>query len=239
MHITELTLSTQNVQEQQQFYTTTLGLPLIQAQTSTFSVQAGTTRLIFRQTTEKTLYHFAFTIPSNKAAAAKTWLATRTPLLKRERQDVFFSKNWNTDSLYFCDAAGHILECIAHHDLQNERTGDFGADDFLHISEIGMAFENVARQVDVWKAVFGLEVYRNAREEAFAAVGDIHGLFITAQTGRNWFPTKTRAAIVSPIEVTIEGASVQSQTFAPYPYAVQVREHTVPNQVTMESREFW
>jgi len=222
MRITELSLDTQNFQEQHHFYTNILGLPLREKTPETFTVQVGTTRLTFRETTKETGYHFAFTIPSNKLAKAKEWLATRIPLVTQNDQDEFFFENWNSDSLYFRDAANHILEFIAHYDLQNEKPGAFGAADLLHISEIGMAFEDVSEQVETLGAAFHIEPYRNSRGEVFAAVGDIFGLFITVKIGRNWFPTST-AATVSPIEITIEGVEGHSQQLKPSPYQVSVR----------------
>ncbi len=81
MRITELSLDTQDFQEQYHFYTNILGLPLSEKTPETFTVQAGTTCLTFRETTKETGYHFAFTIPSNKLARAKEWVATRVPLL--------------------------------------------------------------------------------------------------------------------------------------------------------------
>lgn len=225
MHITELSLYTQNFQEQYHFYTNILGLPLRKKTPETFTVQAGTTCLTFRATTKETGYHFAFTIPSNKLAKAKEWLVTRVPLLTQNDQEEFFSENWNSGSLYFRDAANHILELIAHYDLPHEKPGAFGTADLLHICEIGMAFEEVPERVKTLSAEFHIEPYRNSIGEAFAAVGDISGLFINVKIGRNWFPTSTRA-IVSPVEVTIEGVEGHSQQLVPYPYYISVRSDT-------------
>lgn len=222
MHIVDLKLSTYHIEAEQQFYTTTLGLPLIQATPDAFSVQVGATRLTFQQAVEPTLYHVAFCIPANKAANARVWLAARVPLLKLDGQDEFTSERWNATSFYFRDAADHILELIAHYDLSNERPGTFGSADLLHISEIGMVFENVAEQVEAWKTTLGLNVYRNSFEENFAAVGDTCGLFITVQRGRNWFPTST-SAVISPVDVVVEGVTGKAQRFEPYPYHVEVR----------------
>jgi catechol-2,3-dioxygenase len=222
MRITELTLDTRHFQEQYHFYTNILGLPLKEKTPETFTIQVGTTSLTFRETTRETGYHFAFTIPSNKFAEAKEWLAARTVLLSRNDHDEFFFEGWNSDSLYFRDAANHILEFIIHYDLQNEQNGAFGTADLLHISEIGMVFEDVPEQVETLRAAFHIEPYRNSIEEAFAAVGDTSGLFIMVKTGRNWFPTGT-AAIVSPVEVTIEGIEGHSQQLKPFPYQISVR----------------
>jgi len=139
----------------------------------------------------------AFAIPTNQTKQAKTWLLARVPLIRQGDQDEFTSESWHATSFYFRDPAGHILELIAHHDLPDTRPGPFGGDELLYISEIGMAFANVTRQVESWKTAFGLEPYRNALSEVFAAIGDIHGLFITVQSGRNWFSTSTDAATIS------------------------------------------
>lgn len=222
MRIIELSLDTQNFQEQHHFYTNILGLPLSEKTPETFTVQAGTTRLTFREATKETGYHSAFTIPSNKLAKAKEWLAARIPLLTRNDQDEFFSEDWNSGSLYFRDAANHILELIAHYDLQNEKPGAFGAADLLHISEIGMAFDEVPEQVKTLSTAFHIEPYRNSMDEVFAAVGDISGLFIMVKIGRHWFPTSTPAT-VSPVEVTIEGVEGHLQQLVLSPYHVSVR----------------
>jgi len=223
MQITELILATQQLQAQQQFYTTTLGLPLNAATSTMFSIQAGTTRLTFQQTTEETLYHIAFAIPAHKSALAKAWLLARVPLLELDGENEFVLESWHSTSFYFRDPAGHILELIAHHDQPNSSSaGPFDSNDLLHLSEIGMAFENVATQVTDWQTNFGLEVYRDSLSEQFSAVGDIDGLFITVQHGRNWFPTSTIAAVIAPVDVTVQGIAGTSRNLAPYPYHIHV-----------------
>ena len=222
MRMTELSLYTQNFQEQYYFYTTILGLPLREKTLETFTVQAGATRLTFQQSVKETLYHFAFTIPSNKLASAKEWLVERAPLLTQNGEDEFSFEAWNADSIYFRDTANHILEFIAHHDPQNGRPGAFETADILHISEIGLVFEQVPAQAKTLIEQFGLEPFRGEIEERFAALGDVSGRFICVATGRNWFPTSS-AAIVSPLEVTIEGSQGQEQQLIPYPYHVFVR----------------
>jgi catechol-2,3-dioxygenase len=72
MRITDLHLSTQNLHAQRLFYTGTLGLPLVTETVASFTIQAGATRLLFQSTEQEgLLYHFAFSIPSNKLAHAK------------------------------------------------------------------------------------------------------------------------------------------------------------------------
>src|SRR5579859_6591509 len=119
MRIKELHLFTQNLQAQRIFYTRTLGLPLVTETVASFAIQAGATRLLFQRTEKEGLrYQFAFSIPSNKLAHAKEWLLARTPsvpLLSLDGRDEFQLDNWNASNLYFYDAAGNILEFIAHH----------------------------------------------------------------------------------------------------------------------------
>jgi catechol-2,3-dioxygenase len=92
----------------------------------------------------------------------------------------------------------------------------------LHISEVGLAVDNVLAQVAEFKARFGIEPYRGESSDTFTAVGDISGLFIVVKIGRFWFPTETDAAPVAPVEVTVEGAEEQQYHVSPYPYEIDV-----------------
>jgi len=55
------------------------------------------------------LYHVAFTIPRNKLAAAKGWLAARTPVMTKDGRDEFGSESWDAQQVYFRDSAGNPL----------------------------------------------------------------------------------------------------------------------------------
>lgn len=226
MRITELHLYTQNLNAQRIFYTRTLGLPLITETVTSFTIQAGATRLLFQRTEQEgILYHFAFSIPSNKLAQAKEWLLARTPsvpLLSLDGQDEFHGESWNVSNLYFYDVAGNILEFIAHHDVPDSTPAGFDEHSILHISEIGLAVDNVLAQVAEFKDRFGIEPYKGEASDTFTAVGDIYGLFIVVKIGRCWFPTETDAAPVAPVEVTVEGAEEQHYLVSPYPYEIEV-----------------
>ncbi len=226
MRITELHLSTQDLHAQRLFYTRTLGWPLVTETVASFTIQAGATRLLFQRTEQEgVLYHFAFSIPSNKLAYAKEWLLARTPpvpLLSLDGQDEFHGESWNVSNLYFYDAAGNILEFIAHHDVPDSTPDGFDEHAVLYISEIGLAVNNVLAQVAEFKDRFGIEPYRGESSDTFTAVGDIYGLLIVVKIGRFWFPTDTDAAPVAPVEVTIEGAEEQHYHVSPYPYEIDV-----------------
>ena len=183
----ELRLSTRNLTRQRDFYGGTLGLGLLEQTPESFTVKAGFTALHFSVAAELRPYHFAFNIPENKLAEAKTWLLERLELLEEAGQDQFFSESWNAEQVYFLDADGNILEFIARHELSNANDDSFGSQHILNVSEIGYVVPDVAEAV---KSLNSLELtpYREAGEK-FAAVGDAHGLLIVAETNRPWFPT--------------------------------------------------
>src|SRR5215472_13495617 len=90
MFMTAIDLQTADLSTVRTFYTQTLGLPLWQTTADTFTVQAGTTSLTFRSSSQQPLlYHFAFTVPFNKWKQAKGWLIARTRLLEVEGEDEF------------------------------------------------------------------------------------------------------------------------------------------------------
>jgi catechol 2,3-dioxygenase-like lactoylglutathione lyase family enzyme len=156
MFMTSIELDTPVLSQASAFYTQTLGLPLRQATADSFTVQAGTTSLTFRASHyQPLLYHFAFTIPVNKWAQAKPWLKARAPLLEGEGQDEFESARVRTRSYYFPDPAGNILELIAREDLPAKAGPDFGLEDVLHISEIGLVVDNVPSVVTQLKTSLG------------------------------------------------------------------------------------
>lgn len=225
MRITELHLYTQNLHAQRIFYTRTLGLPLVTETVASFTIQAGATRLLFQRTEQEgVLYHFAFSIPSTKLAHAKAWLLARTPsvvpLLSLDGQDEFHNESFSR--FYFYDAVGNILEFIAHHDVPDSTPDGFDEHSVLHVSEIGLAVDNVLAQVAEFKDRLGLEPFRGESDDTFTAVGNTYGRFIVVKIGRFWFPTETDAAPVAPVEVTIEGAEEQQYSVSPYPYEIDV-----------------
>jgi catechol-2,3-dioxygenase len=100
MHLTELHVHTPHLAAERVFYTTTLGLPLVEETRDAFLVQAGQTRLAFHATGQREAkYHFAFTIPGEAWVQARAWLPGKVALLTREEQDVFFLDSWNAHSI--------------------------------------------------------------------------------------------------------------------------------------------
>ena len=64
-------------------------------------------------------------------------------LVDETGKDEFESKSWNSDSVYFKDAAGNVLEFIARHNLKNAVEEEFDSSQILNVSEIGLPSEDV------------------------------------------------------------------------------------------------
>ncbi|QBD76581.1 hypothetical protein EPA93_11435 [Ktedonosporobacter rubrisoli] len=222
MRIAEISLCAPDLVTQQEFYTGILGLPLVQATDTSFTVQAGETRLNFQPIKRgRALYHFAFAIPCNKFAQAEEWLKKRVPILGRGGKETFFWPEWNAASMYFYDANGNVVELITHYDLAVQASGEFGPQDLLYVSEISLVVDDVPMRIGRLKAKLGLETYRCC-EDTCALLGDIHGLFTVVQAGYLWFPTRNKEALVTPVCVKLDGRQEQHLRFSPFPYTIDV-----------------
>ena len=200
MYITRLELQTADLKEQALFYGETLGLDTRIIAGEWVVVRAGVTELVFTQAGENQHgpYHFAFNIPENQFERAKQWLALRAELLANEDGNTTInSKTWNSQSLYFKDIAGNILELIARHDLKNANE-QF---EILSVSEIGLATDDVPALVKTLKEKTGLLPYKDESNETFTAVGNADGLFIVVKQGRIWYPNTGVPAQLLPVRV--------------------------------------
>ncbi len=222
MRIKELSLQTNKLVAQKDFYTTVLGLPLLEESATAFTVQAGETRLSFQQASQDVLYHVAFTIPRNTFSEAKQWLRRRVSLLDWHGEDEIFFSELNARSCYFYDAHGNILEFIVHYNLDQEHAGAFDAAHILHVSEIGLPVDDVPALAATLRAEFSIEPYGGSVSEEFAFLGDIYGQFVVVKIGRPWLPTDDVLAIVSPVQVTITGQQSQKVQLTPFPYTIAI-----------------
>jgi catechol 2,3-dioxygenase-like lactoylglutathione lyase family enzyme len=204
MNITRLELLTLNLQAQRDFYANILELP-VKLTSSNLEVKARTTKLIFAQASTyfDGAYHFAFNIPENQFHAAKKWISERIPLLRDETgKDEFNSESWNSDSVYFKDPAGNVLEFIARHNLKNAVDRDFDSRQILNVSEIGLPSENVIDLASEICKSLNLSVFKQQPNETFTPVGDDEGLFILPIKDRIWIPNSGVPAKLLPVKVT-------------------------------------
>ena len=192
------------------FYRDTLGL-IVSARAGRFEAYVGYTRLAFHQAeadenqAKYRAYHFAINIPENQFAEGKAWLAQRVPLIQdRDNTSTFDFLSWNAHACYCYDPAGNILELIARHSLDCAAAQPFSARSLLGVSEIGLITDDVRGSANQLCQKFGLGVYDGAGSEAFAAVGDEHGLFIVVKRGREWFPDTGKLAASSRFTLAFE-----------------------------------
>lgn len=203
MNIQKLQLWTADLQAQQDFYANILELPT-ERTSAGLLVHAGSTELLFTQAPSgfDGAYHFAFNIPQNQYQAARKWLTARIPLLKdKTGKEDFHSDSWNSDSIYFPDAAGNVLEYIARHSLNNPVDGDFDSSNILNVSEIGLPSENVIALAKELCSKLGISVYKQQPNETFTPVGDENGLFILPVRDRIWMPDSGVPAKLLPVRV--------------------------------------
>lgn len=203
MNITYLELQTRDLHAQRDFYAETLELP-VKLSPRRLEVQAGKTTLVFTPAPPDFdgAYHFAFNIPENQFQAAKAWISNRIPLLHDEiGKDEFASESWKSNSVYFKDAAGNVLEFIARHNLKNAVLGDFESQQILNISEIGLPSKDVIAFANELCSKLSLSVFQQKPGETFTPVGDDHGLFILPIQDRIWIPNSGVPAQLLPVKV--------------------------------------
>jgi catechol-2,3-dioxygenase len=203
VNITKLELLTADLQAQQDFYANILELPS-KLTTSGLEVKPGNTELLFTQAPLDFdgAYHFAFNIPGNQFQRAKQWISARLLLLPDEKgQDEFQFESWNSESVYFKDPAGNVLEFIARHNLEEAGEGEFNSRQILKISEIGLPSEDVLTLTDQLCRQLGLSVFKQEPNEIFTPVGDDNGLLIVPVQGRIWIPNSGVPAKLLPVTV--------------------------------------
>lgn len=225
MRISGLQLQTSNLAAQYHFYHDILNMPVLAESPAELTLQAGSTRLTFAQAArgEEPHYHFAFNIPPQQFAAAKTWLAARTPLLAdRNGLDEFAFDTWAARAVYFRDPAGNIVEFIARAELPPDSQEAFSAACLLCVSEIGLTTDDVPAMARMLEARLGIAVYRGSASDTFTALGDAHGLFIIVQRGREWYPdTGTPAGFVPITAVIAPHADATTVMLSGPPYQVR------------------
>lgn len=203
VNITGLELSTRDLQAQQHFYANVLELPT-RFTSSGLEIKAGSTELLFTQAPPdfEGGYHFAFNIPANQFQAAKEWISRRIPLLRdKNGNEEFPSESWNSDSVYFQDAAGNVLEFIARHHLENAVDAPFDSRQILNVSEIGLPSEDVVDFAEELCRRLNLSVFKQEPNETFTPVGDDHGLLILPIKERIWMPDSGVSAKLLPVRV--------------------------------------
>jgi catechol 2,3-dioxygenase-like lactoylglutathione lyase family enzyme len=219
-------LYTPNLADLTPFYTQVLELPVLSQDATRLDCQAGRSTLILHQSDEAAPghYHFAFDVPENQFQPAVDWLQQRTPLAaNREGRVLFMFSSWNSDSVYFKDPDGNILEFIARHNQPTAASVEFTARSLVAVSEVGLACPDVPAAVAALGEQLEASAYDGAGSDEFTAVGDENGLLIVVRQGRVWMPGTGKPAIMLPLRLEIEnaGGRIFELSAPPYPFQVQ------------------
>ncbi|RJE90280.1 hypothetical protein D3P07_08730 [Paenibacillus sp. 1011MAR3C5] len=222
MKIREVILQTSRLDEQHQFYHVLLGLPVLAFTESELRLQCGNSVLTFEAHHGEIMpyYHFAFNISPNQLdSAIQSIRELGIAINLVDGREVVHSNSWNSDSIYFYDPAGNIVEYIARHDLTGKVGKEFGALDVLGISEIGLPVTNVKETAEALTALLSEQVYLNA-DSLFAPIGDEEGLFILSSTERNWLGSDKPVKIF-PLKVIVDNPADSKYQLAELPYHIQ------------------
>src|SRR5690606_23819413 len=193
MKIKELTLYTNQLEAQKDFFETTLGFAIHKEDDDVFWIQVGWTKFCFKRSHETYQYHYCFLIPGNKLQEALEWVESNVKIIETEgNEKVVFFDTWNAHSFYFYDAVGNVVECIVRHDLQNDSDKPFSTADFLCINEIGLGTNDIIKTNQQLEDYLGTRFWKGDTKR-FAANGSQEGLFLLPNylVKDTWFPTET------------------------------------------------
>lgn len=193
MKISRLVLYTSHLDAQIDFYKNTLGLEVISKSKDSAEINIGTTVLELNYNENAKPYHFAINIPSYKEQEALAWLKERVAVLKHNGEELIDFVNWNAKSMYFYDADQNIVELIARKNLAIEVAEKFDSAQFIEISEIGLAVEDVAGSFRRLNDIDEIELFYG-NLDWFCAAGDEHGLcIIINKNKKGWMPSNDQA----------------------------------------------
>ncbi|MCM4153915.1 glyoxalase [Arenibacter sp. N53] len=193
MKIKEIKLYTSKIKAQAEFYSQVLGLPIIKQSDRQVSFQIGNSMLYFEYLKTATPYHFAINIPANKEDEALKWLKSRLAILKDGQDEIINFTAWNAKAIYFYDEDKNIVELIARKNLKNATDHSFGSEQFLEISEIGVATTNIESEFNTLRSFMDIPIFDGGFGN-FCAVGDESGLFILInRENKDWYPTLDKA----------------------------------------------
>lgn len=194
MKFKKLKLFTNKLESELRFYSETLGLKIIEQNTSSFTVKIGYSELSFEKSEKEYKYHYCFLIPANKLAQALEWMEKRTEIIEIEngRKTQNF-ETWNASSFYFYDASGNIAEFIVRFDMKNNDNTDFDISKVLGVNEMGMPTSNIKKINDQLQIELKTEFYKGDLK-TFGTNGSHDGIFLLPNYELKdiWFPTSIK-----------------------------------------------
>jgi len=218
MHIEEVHLQSSNLDAQEAFYGSKLGLPIQRVLDSQLTIQCGENKLIFHQSRASSyFYHFAFLIPTGSLEHAITFAKENNlNLLPYHNEKIIHFDNGR--AIYFCDADNNIAEFIERPLVKYPAKHSFSIDDLIKINEIGIPTSAPLIQAQLLCDEYGIVPMAAERfDDDFCWVGDHEGVILTPAAGRNWLPTD-RPCVPSPtmVKYVSEGKSYTYRSDWPF-----------------------
>lgn len=204
----KVTLFTDRLEEMKGFYEYQMGFRIVEEDSGSFTLAIGSSTLIFKESEQQAVYHFAFNIPGNQFTLAKSWAASRVALNRQEGMDEVFYANFNADAFYFQDPAGNVVEFIGRRNV--DRMGDFTIDSLLNISEVSITtpfVESVGEQLED----MDIPVRGNKGIEAKALnfLGQSDSFILLVAPKRVWYFSKQKSE-VHPLAIElVDGRQIE------------------------------
>ena len=193
MIIKEITLFSNNIQQQKQFYKTVLGFEIIEDTSEKIAFKVGNGVLVFQYKEDVKPSHLAFNIPSNAINDALIWLKQKTEVITYNNEYVSDFSNWKAKAIYFYDTDKNIMEFIARERIDRESDVAFSAQSILSISEVAIATNDIETIYDQINKMKSIPVF-DGDFERFCAIGNDEGLFILVNKElKKWYPTNDEA----------------------------------------------
>lgn len=189
MEIQELKIFSQNINEQENFYSKVLGFDCIRTSASTLEVITKENKLIFEKSDSASYYHFAFLIPPRSIESAITYVEDRSIELLRLGSDKIIHFD-SGKAIYFYDKGANIVEFIERPSLKYLSQHSFSADSIIKVNEIGLPVEKPLQVAKGLVREFDVEPLEAIGfNDNFCWVGDYNGVIIVVKEGRDWLPT--------------------------------------------------
>lgn len=216
LDIKRIELSCPFYPQMKQFWTQNLGLAPVDSGSNYFTVEVGRSRIRFNRVDNLNppFYHFAILIPENQIEGAYEWISKRGVTIYKEenkKSEIIHKPKFNTQSVYFRDPAGNVVELAARRDLKNTQTGEFTTKMLLGIVDVSLVLR------DTWAAEQAISENLNVKRferstSGFIPIGGINGNVTVIVSGkpippvdtRKSFPYRTVVVLRHPQQVSID-----------------------------------
>jgi catechol 2,3-dioxygenase-like lactoylglutathione lyase family enzyme len=220
VRIHRIELASADVTAQAAFWREALGLP-VEAGEDSVSVRLRRSTIAFVPATPGNgpRYHFAINVPGRRTKEALAWLRERVEVLPFENGFVMRFEWIGTDSLYFLDASGNVVELMVRDEISDRDEHPFGPDHLLEVGEIGIASDDVPATSEALRRALGAPTYWGGGD-GLTAIGDATGAVLVSPRGRGWIPTGLPAE-PAPATIVADGGPPGRTEIPGGPYVVE------------------